>query len=186
VAAIAVAALSGVAYAATAPSPARYRAELNAMCRSTTVKLHAIEAELATARKAGDAQAYALALGEYLGLGLRENATIEAAPVPAALRPVMAPVLSILKRIDSRVRALLTSVAAGNSKALQADIAQVAALSGPAAATWTQPGCATAARTRTDPSPPASEARLARQGGVLRLEPAQLDHVPAHYRPSVS
>ena len=99
-------ALSGGAHATAAPSPARYRAEMNAMCRRTTVKLHTIEAELTTARNAGDARAYVLALGEYLGLGLREDATIEKTPVPASLRPVMAPVLSVLKRIDGHVRAL--------------------------------------------------------------------------------
>lgn len=131
-AALGVVALSGVAHAAAAPSPTRYRAEMNAMCRRTTVKLHTIEAELRTARNAGDARAYALGLGEYLGLGLREDETIETAPMPASLRPVMAPVMSVLKRIDGHVRAMLTGIATGNGKALQADVSQLAALSGPA------------------------------------------------------
>jgi hypothetical protein len=123
--------VSDSARAAPLSSPARYRASLNAICRANTVKLGALEAELARANKAGDRVAYAVALGEYFGLGLREDATIETTPVPAPLRATMAAATNLLKRVDARVRAVLAALAARNAQAMEAEARQVAALGGP-------------------------------------------------------
>jgi hypothetical protein len=117
----------GSAPGSTQATP-QYRAELNAMCRSTTVALRAIEAKLAAARAARNAQAYAVDLGVYLGLGLREDATIEATPIPAAVRSTMAPVVSVLRRIDRNIRAGIASIRTGNVSALQAALVQAARL----------------------------------------------------------
>jgi hypothetical protein len=94
------------------------------------VALHAIEAKLAAARAARNAQAYAVDLGVYLGLGLREDATIEATPIPAAVRSTMAPVVSVLRRIDSNIRAGIASIRSGNVSALQSALVQAARLTG--------------------------------------------------------
>jgi hypothetical protein len=108
IAVILVAAIADVVTsAASTPTPASYRAQLNAMCRSTTGALHQIEGRLAAAHAAGDAQAYAVDVGVYLGLGLREDATIERTPAPATLRPVVAPVLTLLRRVDGKIRAAI-------------------------------------------------------------------------------
>ena len=127
----AVIALWGVADGASAATPAVYQASLNAMCRANTVKLHALEAELASARKTGDGRAYTLALGEYFGLGLREDATIETTAVPAAIRPRMAPTIALLRRADADVRAVLADLATGNQTAVLTKARELAALTRP-------------------------------------------------------
>jgi hypothetical protein len=103
---------------------------LNAICRANTVKLHRLEGQLAASRKAGDARAFAFALGEYFGLGLREDATIETAPVPTALRSLMAPVVSVLRHADGHVRIVLAAIVGGDRSTVQSELKQIVALSG--------------------------------------------------------
>ena len=64
-------------------------------------------------------------MGAYLGLGLREDSTIEATVVPASLRSVMAHALSVLRRIDAHVRAAIASMVAGNGAAALANVAVI-------------------------------------------------------------
>jgi hypothetical protein len=122
--------LSSAALAAAAPTPTAYRAELNAICRANTVKLHQLVGRMAASRKAGDERAFAFALGEYFGLGLREDATIERAPVPMALRSQMAPVVSVLRQADGHVRAVLAAIANGDRTNVQSELKAVVSLSG--------------------------------------------------------
>jgi hypothetical protein len=122
--------LSGLAHAGSMLTPAAYRAGLNAICRANTVKLHQIGAHLASARETGDAHAYAYAVGQYLGLGLGEDAVIEKTPVPPALRPVMTPVVRTLRKVDMHVRAVLLGLENGDSTTVQTEIKTVVAMSG--------------------------------------------------------
>jgi hypothetical protein len=101
------------------------------MCRANTVKLHALEARLKRAERAGNSQAYALLLGEYLGLALRQDAVIESTPVPTRLRRLMAPPIARLKRVDNELRAVLTDIASGYQAALAIDLHRVVVLSRP-------------------------------------------------------
>ena len=128
IAAALIAGTSDAASATSALAPTQYRAELNAVCRITTVAMHQIEAKLAAARAAGNVRAYAVDLGIYLGLGLREDAAIERTPIPPALRQDMTSVTSLLKRVDTRVRAGLVSMQGGNPAMLQTALAEASSL----------------------------------------------------------
>ncbi len=101
----AVAVLVPAVAAAATPSPAAYRAQVNALCRSYTPGLEKAKANLSKAQKANDAHGVGLAIGRLLALGLAEDAKIESTPVPAAMRAQMAPILSRLKTIDVHARA---------------------------------------------------------------------------------
>jgi len=128
---VATVALSGVvAQASPAASPATYRAKLNEMCRTNTVRLDATETTLARAKKARDPGAFAAALREYLGLGLRENAAIEHTTVPGPLRPAMEPVVYLLRRMDGHARGVLASMATGDGIAWEYHMGALANLSG--------------------------------------------------------
>jgi hypothetical protein len=121
-------ALHGAGSAASVSSPARYRGAVNAMCRRTTVQLHAVEAQLARARTAGDAHAYGVALDRYFNLGLHEDAVIETTPVPAALRSTTAPAIELLRQADRHVHAVLTAASQGNGLLLQSEVLKLQAL----------------------------------------------------------
>jgi hypothetical protein len=123
--------LGVIASTASASTPAAYRASLNAMCRADTLKLHALEAKLRRAEQTGNHAAYAVLLGQYLGLGLRQDAVIETTPVPRKLRRLMGRAISLLKQADNEVRAILTDIASGYQTALQIDLHRLIALNGP-------------------------------------------------------
>jgi hypothetical protein len=127
--ALGAAVLAGSAGATAAASPARYRSTLNAMCRKNTVQLHTVEAQLASARTAGDARAYTLALGKYFNLGLREDAAIETTPVPTALRARVAPAIKLLRQADRYVHGALTAAGQGDAALLETDVLKLQALS---------------------------------------------------------
>ena len=115
VAAVAVLASASVAVASPAQQPASYRAQLNAMCRTATVELHTLKAEMIRAQQAHDARTAAVDLGELIGLGLREDAIIERTPVPAPLKADMAPAIRLLEAADVVVRKALADFTSGNS-----------------------------------------------------------------------
>src|SRR6266446_5649714 len=116
--------------AATAPSPAQYRSRLNAMCRSNTVKLRQLEAELKRAQQANDAKAYGFAFGRLLAIGLREDAAIEAAPIPASLRAQMVPAVRQLHAADALVRKALARFAAGDAAGAMAALGKIDSVAG--------------------------------------------------------
>jgi hypothetical protein len=119
------------AVASAAQSPAGYRARLNAMCRSNTVKLHAIKAEMTRAQQANDSRTIVFDFGELLGVGLREDATIEAAPVPSQLRTEMAPAQRLLKAADAIVRRALHDLAAGDGTGALAELKKLSPMEPP-------------------------------------------------------
>jgi hypothetical protein len=120
-----------VAAASAAPSPASYRAGLNAMCRSNTVTLDKLKADSKRAQQAKDWHAYGVALGRMLVIALREDAAIEAAPIPTQLRPQMVPALGLLKKADAIVYQALRRLAAGDSSGGIAELKNLGPLSGP-------------------------------------------------------
>ncbi len=129
----AIAALAGLVLAAGAaaatPSPAAYRAQMNAMCRSYTPAMMKAKANLSKAQKANDAHGMGVAIGQLLLLGLAEDAKIESTPVPAAMRAQMAPILSRLKAIDVHARLAITKAAAGDANGMGAELTKIGQLS---------------------------------------------------------
>jgi hypothetical protein len=117
--------------AAAATTPTQYKAKLNAICRSYTPKLKAQIAAEQKAEKAKNGTAAAHALGAFLGLGLRQDLTIEAVPVPAALKATMAPILATFKKIDGHVKAAVVAGIKGNEKAFTANMNAIQGLAKP-------------------------------------------------------
>jgi hypothetical protein len=111
-----------VATAATAATPLQYRAKLNGICRTYTPTFKKLEATMAKSKKANNPQAYGIALGKLLVLGLVEDARIEKEPVPTALRAQMTPILTRLRKVDVHIRAALADAHAGNSKGMVAQL----------------------------------------------------------------
>jgi len=117
--------LSSTAAAAT---PAQYRARLNAMCRANTVQIRLVEAELRRAQAAQDARGLGIALGKLIGITLRQDARIEATPVPPALRTKMLPTIRILERADAVMRKLVGDAAAGRGTEILAGFRRLEAM----------------------------------------------------------
>jgi hypothetical protein len=113
-AALTVVTSASVAVASVAQSPASYRAQLNAMCRSATVEVHKLKAEMTRAQQAHDSTTVALDLGKLIGVGLREDAIIEQTPVPASLKANMTPAIRILEAADVVVHKALAEFTSGN------------------------------------------------------------------------
>jgi hypothetical protein len=130
---IAIVASAGLVLAAGAaaatPSPAAYRSHLNAMCRSYTPLLEKANANAKKAQKANDARGFGIAIGEILGLGLSEDGKVEAAPLPEAMRPQMAPILAQLKTIDVHARLAVSRAAAGDGTGMVAELSKIGRLS---------------------------------------------------------
>jgi hypothetical protein len=132
VAIILTAALGVVApSAASAQTPAGYRAQLNRLCRGYTPKLRADEKAMQKAAKAKDGKAYGYALGHYLALALAEDRQIESTPVPAAMRRQMTPILRLFRTADGHIRTALRKAATGDTRGMLAKLAEIAKLAGP-------------------------------------------------------
>jgi hypothetical protein len=130
--ATAIAAVAGlvlaVGAAAATPSPAAYRAQMNALCRSYTPAMKKAKANLDRAQKANDAHGMGVAIGQLLTLGLAEDAKIESAPVPPAMRSQMAPILGRLKAIDAHARLAISKAAAGDASGMAAELTEIGRL----------------------------------------------------------
>jgi hypothetical protein len=124
--------LAACASAASAtPSPAAYRSGLNAMCRSASVKMTSLTAEMKRAQQAKDWHAYGFAFGQLLSVGLREDLTIEATPIPTRLRPQMLPAIRLLTKADALIRQAVRMFAAGNLAGGVAELKKLAPYSAP-------------------------------------------------------
>jgi len=123
---IALAALGLAAGAAAAtPTPAAYRAHLNALCRTYTPSMKRAKTDLVSAQKANDAHGVGVALGRLLALGLSEDGKIEAVPVPPAMRTQMNPILSRLRAIDAHARLAIAKAAAGDGAGMGAELGAI-------------------------------------------------------------
>ncbi len=127
---VAVTALLAVA-AAGAATPAAYRSQVNAICRSYTPRMKQAESQVTAAQKAGDAKAAAYAFGQLLGLALAEDTKLEAVPVPAALASQVAPILRISKSIDVHARISIARFGAGDVNGGVAELTKIGQLAAP-------------------------------------------------------
>lgn len=128
---VAAALLAGATPAASASTPAAYRAHLNSLCRSYTPRIHALEADAEKAGKAKDGLTFGSDLGELLVLALAQDARIEATPVPAALRTQMAPILRSLRTIDAHARLAIVKAGRRDSQGMFAELDTIGRLSAP-------------------------------------------------------
>jgi hypothetical protein len=129
--AVAVALSVFVATAIATPTPAAYRTGLNAMCRKSTVAIAKLAVELRRAQQAKDWHRFGFVSGEMLGVGLREDATIEATPIPAQLRPQMVPAIRLLKKADAMIRQAIRMFVAGDGAGGVAELKKIQPLSAP-------------------------------------------------------
>lgn len=111
---VAVVAVSAACAIAAPSNLTQYRSQVNALCRSYTPRLKRAEAAIVAAQKAGDAHTVAFQLGVLIGASLAEGIRVEATPVPADARTVMAKPLRLLRLVDSRARSMLQAAAAGD------------------------------------------------------------------------
>ena len=129
---VAVACLVPAAGAAAAtPSPAAYRAQVNALCRSYTPRLKKAEADLDKAQKANDGRTWGIALGTIIRLNLAQDKKIESTPVPAAMRAQMTPILSTLEVIDGHALLVIAKAAAGDDAGMVAELNKIYRLAEP-------------------------------------------------------
>ena len=126
-----LAALSAGASSAALSSAQVYRERVNGVCRGYTPPLKRVEADAARAKRAGDNQRVFFDLGLSITLALREDAAIEAVPVPAELSGQMQPILRRLKTIDGHARGFLTRAKAGDASGALAELTALGRLAQP-------------------------------------------------------
>jgi hypothetical protein len=129
--AVAVALSVFVATAIATPTPTAYRTGLNAMCRKSTVAIAKLTVELKRAEQAKDWHTFGFVSGQMLGVALREDATIEATPIPAQLRPQMVPAIRLLKKADAMIRQAIRMFVAGDGAGGVAELKKIQPLSAP-------------------------------------------------------
>jgi hypothetical protein len=117
--------------AASAQTPAGYRAQLNGLCRGYTPKLRADQKAIQNATKAKDWKAFGYALGHYLMLALTQDRQIESTPVPSAMRIQMTPILRLLRTADGHARLALRKAAMGDSRGMIAELDRISKLAQP-------------------------------------------------------
>ena len=117
--------------AASAQTPAGYRAQLNGLCHGYTPKLRADQNAMQKATKAKDWKAFGYALGHYLALALAEDRQIESTPVLSALRTQMTPILRLLRTADGHARLALRKGAMGDGRGMVAELDKISKLAKP-------------------------------------------------------
>jgi hypothetical protein len=132
VTALVIAALAlGSQSAAAAPSPASYRAQLNRLCRSYTPKLKRDAEKMRQALTAKQPREFGLALAHSIRLTLAQDAAIEKAPVPVAMRAQMKPILRLFRTADGHLRRAAQFGSKGNVRGVLGELQQIAKLSPP-------------------------------------------------------
>jgi hypothetical protein len=119
----------GAQSAAAAPSPSTYRAQLNRLCRSYTPKLKQDAAKMRQALKAKDARTFGLTLGHTIRLTLAQDAAIERAPIPVAMRAEMHPILGLFLTVDNHLRRAARFGSRGNVRGVLAELQATSAVS---------------------------------------------------------
>jgi len=117
---------ASAACAMAAPSNVtQYRSQVNALCRSYTPRITRAETAMLAAQKAGDAHKAAYQLGVVLGASLAEGIRVEATPVPADARAIMAKPLRLLRFVDSHARTMLQAALAGDQATFASEAATI-------------------------------------------------------------
>ena len=117
--------------AASAQTPAGYRAQLNGLCRGYTPKFRADQKVMQKATRAKDWKAFGYALGHYLALALAQDRQIESTPVPSAMRTQMTPILRLLRTADGHARLALRNAVMGDSRGMVAELDKISKLTQP-------------------------------------------------------
>jgi hypothetical protein len=117
--------------AASAQTPAGYRAQLNGLCRGYTPKFRADQKAMHKATQTQDWKAFGYALGHYLGLALAQDRQIESTPVPSAMRTQMTPILGLLRTADGHARLALRKGAMGDGRGMLAELGKISKLAQP-------------------------------------------------------
>jgi hypothetical protein len=91
-----------------------------------------LSATMKRAQQAKDWHTYGFAFGRLLSAGLREDATIEATPIPTRLRPQMVPAIRLLEQADALIRQAVRLFAAGNLSGGVAELKKLDPYSAPA------------------------------------------------------
>jgi hypothetical protein len=119
------------AAAASAGTPAAYRAQVNGICRGYTPTGRKFETAMKQAAAKKDYHAYGVALGELLILDLAQDRRVEAVSVPSALKTQMTPILGRMKKIDGHARQALLDAQKGNGTGLGAELTTIGTLAKP-------------------------------------------------------
>jgi hypothetical protein len=123
---------ASAACATAAPSNlTQYRSQVNALCRSYTPRMKRAEAAMLAAQKAGDAHKVAFQLGVLIGASLAEGIRVEATPLPADARTVMAKPLRLVRLVDSRGRTMLQAAVAGDQATFLSEAATLQRVAAP-------------------------------------------------------
>jgi hypothetical protein len=117
--------------AASAATPAAYRAQLNGICRGYTPTVKKLETAMNQAAAKKDYHAYGVALGELLILDLTQDRRVETVAVPSALKTQMTPILARMKKIDGHARQALLDAQKGNGTGLGAELTTIGTLAKP-------------------------------------------------------
>jgi hypothetical protein len=133
---------SAVAGTATAASAPAYKARVNGICRTYTPTLKKLEADSASAKRAGDVHRISYDLGYGVALALREDAAIEAVPVPATLNTQMTPILRLFRKVDTQARSFLRYAQANDLTAAMTQMKRIQTSSAPADAMLDRAGLA--------------------------------------------
>ena len=120
-----------VCVAGAGASVATYRSNVNGICRGYTPQLKQVEADATAAERAKNVRKVFYDLGLSVALGLREDAAVEAVPVPAALSAQMAPILRRLRAIDGHGRTLLRDAQAGDLQGALSESATIGRIGQP-------------------------------------------------------
>jgi hypothetical protein len=131
-AAAVIAMLGTAAIAAGASSTlAAYRSQVNGICASYTPQFKKVEADMARAKRTGNARQYAYDVGFALALTLKQGRRIEAMPVPADGRTAMASPLRLLHRVDLQLARVTAAAVAGDNAAFQIEGARLTMIAAP-------------------------------------------------------
>jgi len=133
-------ALLASASAAAATTPTSYRAQVNGICRVYVPLIKQNQEIAAAAQNASNEDAVGIALGYLQRYMLALDGHIEAVAVPSTMRTQMAPILSILKKVDSQIQAGVAKLLAGDAKSWAAHLESVSRLGQPLNAMFTAAG----------------------------------------------
>jgi hypothetical protein len=123
---------ASAAGAASAPSTAaQYRTQVNTLCRSYTPKLKLVEADMARAKAAGNSQRYVHDFGVLVGMSLAEGTRVERAPLPLTGAASFVKPLRVLRAVDTQLRQMVASMAAGDGAALLTESAVLSKIAAP-------------------------------------------------------
>ncbi len=107
------------------PGVPAYKAHLASICRANTPSLKLYTRRIVEAQQKNDVDATLLNYRLALELGLKQDTSIYAVPIPAAAKPRMAPILKKLHATDPLIRSAITADKKRNALTLQALIKRI-------------------------------------------------------------